>query len=58
MLMILITLSTLLCTDRSETARYLLELPVPADAGVEDNSGQAAITWMVAKMPTVVSNFF
>ncbi|KAI0229397.1 hypothetical protein LSAT2_020202 [Lamellibrachia satsuma] len=39
--------------DRSETARLLLELDDPALAGVEDNSGQSAIAWMITKMPTV-----
>ena len=41
--------------DRSETARMLLELDDPAPAGVEDLSGQAAIVWMIKKMPPVVS---
>jgi hypothetical protein len=44
--------------DRSETARLLLELPDPAPAGVEDSSGQAAIVWMIKKMPPVVRKFF
>ncbi|ELU06894.1 hypothetical protein CAPTEDRAFT_184604 [Capitella teleta] len=39
--------------DRSETARFLLELPDAAPAGVEDLSGQAAIVWMIKKMPPV-----
>ena len=41
--------------DRSETAKLLLELPDPASARVEDNQGQTAIVWMIAKMPPVVS---
>ncbi len=41
--------------DRSETARLLLEVDDPAPAGVEDISGQAAIVWMITKMPPVVS---
>ena len=46
-------------SDRSETARFLLELDDSAPAGVEDNSGQAAIVWMIQKMPLVVrSNDF
>lgn len=44
--------------DRSETARVLMELDDPAPAGVEDDSGQAAIVWMVTKMPPVVSSPF
>ena len=40
--------------DRSETAKFLLELSDPAPAGVEDDQGQAAIVWMIAKMPPVV----
>ena len=40
--------------DRSETAKLLLELPDPASARVEDNQGQTAIVWMIAKMPPVV----
>ena len=42
-------------TDRSETARTLLELDDPAPAGVEDDGGQSAIVWMIIKMPPVVS---
>ena len=42
--------------DRSETAKFLLELSDPAPAGVEDDQGQAAIVWMIAKMPPVVSS--
>ena len=42
-------------SDRSETARQLLELDNPAPAGVEDDSGQSAISWMITKMPPVVS---
>ena len=41
-------------SDRSETARMLLELDDPAPAGTEDDSGQAAIVWMINKMPPVV----
>lgn len=44
----------LLAADRSESARTLLELDDPAPAGVEDESGQAAIVWMITKMPPVV----
>jgi hypothetical protein len=40
--------------DRSETAKFLLELADPATAMVEDESGQTAITWMISKMPPVV----
>ena len=40
-------------TDRSETARLLLELNAPI--GVSDNQGQKAITWMITKMAPVVS---
>ena len=43
-------------TDRSESARLLLEIDEPAPAGVEDDSGQSAISWMITKMPPVVSN--
>lgn len=32
-----------------------MELDDPAPAGVEDLSGQAAIVWMITKMPPVVS---
>ena len=42
-------------TDRSETARMLLELDDPAPAGVVDHSGQSAIVWMITKMAPVVS---
>ena len=42
------------CLDRSETAKFLLELNDAASAGVEDDQGQAAIVWMIAKMPPVV----
>ena len=43
-------------SDRSDTAKLLLELDDPAPAGVMDNSGQAAIVWMISKMPPVVRN--
>ena len=32
-----------------------MEWPDPAPAGVQDNSGQSAIVWMITKMPPVVS---
>ena len=41
-------------SDRSETARLLLELNAPV--GVSDNQGQKAITWMITKMAPVVSS--
>lgn len=43
-------------SDRSETARLLLELNAPI--GVSDNHGQKAITWMITKMAPVVSPLF
>ena len=43
-------------SDRSETARLLLELNAPI--GVSDNQGQKAITWMITKMAPVVSPLF
>ena len=39
-------------SDRSETARLLLELNAPV--GVTDDQGQKAITWMITKMAPVV----
>ena len=39
-------------SDRSETARQLLELEAPA--GMSDNKGQATMTWLITKMPPVV----
>ena len=41
-----------LFSDRSETARLLLELNAPV--GVTDDQGQKAITWMITKMAPVV----
>lgn len=43
-------------TDRSETARCLLELDTPAPVGAVDECGQSPIISMIAKMPGVVSN--
>ena len=40
--------------DRKEVARILLELDEPSNAMVEDNSGQAAISWMIVNMAPVV----
>ena len=34
-----------------------MELQDPAPAGVEDHCGQAAVVWMITKMPPVVSLF-
>ena len=42
----------MLITDRSETAKYLLELG--ADASDKDDSGQPALVLMITKMPAVV----
>ena len=38
-------------TDRSETARHLLEEHAPV--GVVDDCGQPAMTWMISKMAPV-----
>ena len=48
--------ATYIVSDRSETARLLLELNAPI--GVSDNHGQKAITWMITKMAPVVSPLF
>ena len=40
-----------LLTDRSETARHLLEEHAPV--GVVDDCGQPAMTWMISKMAPV-----
>lgn len=42
--------------DRSETARILLDLDAPA--GVTDDKGMSAVTWMITKMPPVASQAF
>jgi len=39
--------------DRSESARYLLEKN--AIVGVTDKHGNKALSWMINKMPPVVS---